>query len=110
VHFKRFLFLKDYKLIAFEYVLLLFFAVLGLILLCSTNDFLTTFLVIELVSLCSYLLASFRKMSSYSLEAGIKYLIIGAISSSFFLMGSSLIYAYTGSITFVDIKFLNAFI
>lgn len=99
-------FLKDYKLIAFEYILLLLFAVLGLILLCSTNDFLTTFLAIELISLCSYLLASFRKMSSYSLEAGIKYLIIGAISSSFFLMGSSLIYAYTASITFVDIKFL----
>jgi NADH:ubiquinone oxidoreductase subunit 2 (subunit N) len=99
-------FLKDYKLTSFEYLLLLLFAVLGLVLLCSTSDFITTFLAIELISLCSYLLASFRKNSSYSLEAGIKYLVVGAISSSFFLLGSSLIYAYTGTLALVDIKYL----
>ena len=99
-------FLKDYKLTSFEYLLLLLFAVLGLVLLCSTSDFITTFLAIELISLCSYLLASFRKNSSYSLEAGIKYLVVGAISSSFFLLGSSFIYAYTGTVSLVDIKYL----
>jgi NADH:ubiquinone oxidoreductase subunit 2 (subunit N) len=101
-------FLKDYKLTSFEYLLLLLFAVLGLVLLCSTSDFITTFLAIELISLCSYLLAAFRKNSSYSLEAGIKYLVVGAISSSFFLLGSSFIYAYTGTLSLVDIKYLIA--
>ena len=100
-------FLKDYKLTSFEYLLLLLFAVIGLIFLCSTNDFLTTFLSIELISLCSYLLASFRKTSTYSVESGLKYLIVGAISSSFFLLGSSFIYAFTGSISLVDIKFIS---
>jgi NADH:ubiquinone oxidoreductase subunit 2 (subunit N) len=76
------------------------------VLLCSTSDFITTFLAIELISLCSYLLASFRKSSSYSLEAGIKYLVVGAISSSFFLLGSSFIYAYTGTVSLVDIQYL----
>ena len=99
-------FLKDYKITSFEYLLLLMFAVLGLILLCTANDFLTIFLSIELVSLCSYLLASFRKISSHSLESGIKYLVVGAISSSFFLLGSSFIYAYTGTITITDLKFI----
>jgi NADH:ubiquinone oxidoreductase subunit 2 (subunit N) len=101
-------FLQDYKLTSFEYLLLLLFAVLGLVLLCSTSDFITTFLAIELISLCSYLLASFRKNSSYSLEAGIKYLVVGAISSSFFLLGSSLIYAYTGTLSLVDLRYLVA--
>lgn len=99
-------FVKNYKLTYFEYLLLLLFCALGLILLCSANDFVLIFLSIELISLTSYLLASFKKLSSYSLESGLKYLIVGAVSSSFFLLGSSFIYAYTGSITLIDIKFL----
>merc|ERR1712226_285956 len=101
-------FLKIYKLTSFEYLILLGFATLGLILLCSANDFITVFLSIELISLCSYFIASFRKFSSYSLQSGIKYLIVGAISSGFFLLGSSFLYAYTGSVCFIDIKFLLA--
>ena len=99
-------FLKIYKLTFFEYLLLLLLASLGLILLCSANDFILIFLAIELISLSSYLLASFRKLSSYSIESGIKYLVIGAVSSSFFLLGCSFVYAYTGSITLADLKFL----
>ena len=99
-------FVKNYKLTYFEYLILLLFCALGLILLCSANDFIIVFLSIELISLTSYLLASFKKLSSYSLESGLKYLIIGAVSSSFFLLGCSFIYAYTGSVTLVDIKFL----
>ena len=77
-------FLKDYKLTSFEYLLILLFAVLGLLLLCTSNDLLSAYLAIELVSLSSYISASFKKNSSYSVESGIKYLIIGAISSAFF--------------------------
>ena len=95
-------FLKEYKLTSFEYLLILLFAVLGLMLLCSSNDLLTAFLAIELVSLSSYILAAFKKTSSYSVEAGIKYLITGAISSAFFLLGSSFMYAYCGSVNISD--------
>jgi len=79
-------FLKDSRLTSFEYILILLFAVLGLMLLCSSNDLLTAYLSIELVSLSSYVLAAFKKTSSYSAEAGIKYLVTGAISSAFFYL------------------------
>ena len=95
-------FLKEYKLTSFEYLLIILFAVLGLILLCSSNDLLTAYLSIELISLSSYVLAAFKKTSSYSAEAGIKYLVTGAISSAFFLLGSSFMYVYSGSINISD--------
>jgi NADH:ubiquinone oxidoreductase subunit 2 (subunit N) len=95
-------FLKEQKLISFEYVLVLLFAILGLILMCSSNDLLISYLAIELSSLAFYILASFKKTSSYSVESGLKYCITGAVSSSFFLLGSSFIYCCTGSINFSD--------
>jgi NADH-quinone oxidoreductase subunit N len=95
-------FLKDYKLTFFEYLLILLLAVLGLMLLCSSNDLLTGYLSIELVSLSSYILSAWKKTSNYSAEAGLKYLVTGAISSAFFLFGSSFIYAYTGTLSIVD--------
>ena len=94
--------LKEQKLTSFEYLIVLLFAILGLVLLCSSNDLLTAYLAIELTSLASYVLASFKKTSSYSIESGIKYFVTGAVSSAFFLLGSSLIYAITGSINFSD--------
>ena len=99
-------FLKEYKLTSFEYLLLLLFAVLGLMLLCSSNDLLTAYLAIELISLSSYILAAFKKTSSYSAEAGVKYLVTGAISSAFFLLGSSFIYAYSGTVSIIDLSFI----
>jgi NADH-quinone oxidoreductase subunit N len=52
--------------------------------MCSSNDLLTAYLAIELSSLAFYLLAAFKKTSSYSVEGGIKYFITGAVSSAFF--------------------------
>lgn len=101
--------LKEQKLTLFEYLIILLFAVLGLILLCSSNDLLTAYLAIELTSLSSYILASFKKTSSYSIDAGIKYFITGATSSAFFLLGSSLIYAFSGSIYLMDLRDLLTF-
>lgn len=99
-------FLKTYKLTALEYLLILLFAVLGLMLLCTSNDLLTAYLAIELVSLSSYILATFKKTSSYSVEAGIKYLVTGAIASAFFLLGSSFLYAFTGTIYITDFEWI----
>ena len=72
--------------------------------MCSSNDLLTAYLAMELSSLSFYILASFRKISTYSVESGIKYFIIGAISSAFFLLGSSFIYGAIGSINFSDFQ------
>ena len=93
----------------FEYFLLFLFSVLGLFLLCSSNDLLTAYLAIELQSLSFYVLAAFKKNSTFSVDAGIKYFILGAFASSMFLFGSSLLYGFTGSVSFDDfqILFLN---
>jgi NADH-quinone oxidoreductase subunit N len=99
-------FLKHYKLTYFEYLLILLFTIIGLLILCSSNDLLTAYLSIELISLSSYVLAAFKKHSVYSTEAGIKYLITGAISSAFFLLGSSFIYGSSGSLNLTDINFI----
>lgn len=74
--------LKEQKLNSFEYLLLILFAILGFLLMCSSNDLLTGYLAIELSSFSLYILASFKKVSSYSVDAAIKYFITGAISSS----------------------------
>ena len=97
-------FLKEQKLTSFEYLLLILFAVLGFLLMCSSNDLLTGYLAIELSAFSLYILASFKKVSSYSIDAGIKYFIIGAISSAFYLLGSSFIYGFSGSINFSDFQ------
>ena len=99
-------FLKEYRLSSFEYLLIMLFAIFGLVLLCISNDLLSAYLSIELISLSSYVLAGFKKTSSYSAEAGVKYLITGAISSAFFLLGSSFIYAYCGSVNLIDLGFV----
>lgn len=93
----------------FEYFLLFLFSVLGLFLLCSSNDLLTAYLAIELQSLSFYVLAAFKKNSTFSVDAGIKYFILGAFASSMFLFGASLLYGLTGSVSFSDyqILFLN---
>lgn len=95
--------LKYQRLTSFEYLLVLLFAVLGLMLLCSSNDLLTAYLAIELSSLAFYILAAFKKTSNYSVEGGIKYFVTGAVSSAFFLFGSSYIYGTSGTINFTDL-------
>jgi NADH-quinone oxidoreductase subunit N len=94
--------LKEQKLTSFEYVLIILLATLGLLLMCSSGDLLTAYLSIELSSLALYILAAFRKTSTYSIESGLKYFITGAVSSGFFLLGSSFIYLNSGSIYFDD--------
>lgn len=70
--------------------------------MCSSNDLLIAYLSIELTSFALYILASFQKNSSYSVESGIKYFIVGSISSAFFLLGSSFIYGITGTLNFIE--------
>lgn len=92
------------KINNFEYFILILFSVLGLFLLCSSNDFLTSYLAIELQSLSFYVMAAFKKNSTFSVEAGIKYFILGSFASSMFLFGASIIYGCTGTIYFNDLS------
>jgi NADH:ubiquinone oxidoreductase subunit 2 (subunit N) len=89
----------------FEYVVLILISVLGSLLLCSSNDFITTYLSMELQSVAFYIMAAFKKNSNYSIESGLKYFIVGSFASAFFLFGSSFIYGYTGSVNFNDFNF-----
>jgi len=88
----------------FEYVVLIIISILGLLLLCSANDLITAYLAIELHSIAFYIMAAFKRKSSYSIESGLKYFIIGALSSALFLFGSAIIYGCTGSLSFDDLQ------
>lgn len=79
-----------------EFIILLMFAVFALCVLISSNDLITLYLSVELQSLCLYVLTSFDKDSQFSSEAGLKYFILGALSSSILLFGLSLIYGTLG--------------
>ena len=92
---------------AFEFTLLLLLAVLGLLCLVSSNDLISLYLAIELQSLCLYVIAAFKRDSEHSVEAGLKYFVLGALSSGLLLFGSALIYAYTGTTNFDQLHLLN---
>lgn len=84
----------------FEYPILILFAGLGMMLMVSANDMLALYMALELQSLSLYVLASIRRNHVRSAESGMKYFVLGAISSGMLLFGISLIYGYTGSTNF----------
>ena len=92
----------------FEYVVLICISVLGLLLLCSSNDLITAYLAIELQSVAFYIMAAFKKNSTYSIESGLKYFIIGSLSSAFFLFGSAILYGCLGSLNFDDFRMFSS--
>jgi NADH-quinone oxidoreductase subunit N len=94
---------EEYRINPFEYFVLIMFAVLGLCLLVGSSDILAAYLAIELQSLCLYVLAAFKRDSAYSIEAGLKYFVLGAFSSSLLLFGGSFLYGITGSTNLVEI-------
>jgi NADH-quinone oxidoreductase subunit N len=92
------------KINYFEYSILILFALLGIFFICSANDLITAYLSIELQSLSFYIMASIKKDSAFSVDAGLKYFILGAFSSSLFLFGSSILYGVSGTTNFEDLK------
>ena len=97
-------YIQDQKLNQFEYILIILLSILGFLLLCSANDFITAYLAIELQSLAFYVMSSFKKNSSFSVEAGLKYFVLGSFSSALLLFGTSLLYGTTGTLNFEDYK------
>jgi NADH-quinone oxidoreductase subunit N len=92
------------KINYFEYSVLILFALLGIFFICSSNDLITAYLAIELQSLSFYIMAALKKDSTFSVDAGLKYFILGAFSSSLFLFGSSILYGVSGTTNFEDLK------
>jgi len=95
------------KMTDYEFSQLVLLSVLGMMILVSANDMIVIYLGIELMSLSFYVLAAINKNSQHSTEAGIKYFLLGALSSGLLLFGMALIYAYTGE---TNLQALNAFV
>ena len=99
---------KDYflaiKLKNFEIPVLLLFSTLGMMLMISSNNLMSMYLAIELQSLSLYVAAAIKRDSITSAESGVKYFILGALSSGILLYGFSLIYGFTGSMNFIEIN------
>ncbi len=92
----------------FEFILLAFISLFSSILLLNTNDLTGLFFVIELQSLTLYILVSSKQTSSLSTESGLKYFILGCFSSGLILFGISLIYGFTGLLSYDDLSLYAA--
>jgi NADH-quinone oxidoreductase subunit N len=94
----------ELKLSRFEIPILILFSILGMMVLISSNDLISMYLGIELQSLALYVVAAIKRDSLQSSESGVKYFVLGALSSGILLYGCSLIYGFTGSTNFQDIQ------
>jgi NADH-quinone oxidoreductase subunit N len=86
-----------------EYYSLIVFALAGMLFAASSNDFVMLFVSIELITITFYVLTSFQRGRLVSLEAGVKYLILGALSSAFLIFGIALVWGTTGKLNFNDL-------
>ena len=96
-------YLLDRKLLKGEFLALLLFALLGIMVLVSANSFITLYLGLELLSLCLYALVALTRDSAASTEAAMKYFVLGALASGLLLYGMSMIYGATGTLTISEV-------
>ena len=92
----------------FELPILMLLATLGMLLMVSASSFIALYMGLELQSLALYVLAAFNRDSLRSTEAGLKYFVLGALSSGMLLYGISLIYGFTGTTEFAGIATATA--
>lgn len=88
-----------------EFYGLLLFAVLGVMLVSGVTDLLSLFVCLELVTISAYVLAAFKRNDAKATEAGLKYLVIGAVSSAILLFGIALVYGAVGEVSFAAIAY-----
>lgn len=93
-------YLRHARIFRFEYPVLVLLATAGMMMMISANDLISLYLSLELQSLALYVVAAFRRESLRSSEAGLKYFVLGALSSGFLLYGASLVYGFTGTTSF----------
>ncbi|MGD1036699.1 MAG: NADH-quinone oxidoreductase subunit NuoN [Roseiarcus sp.] len=96
-------FMRKQKIGGFEFPILILLATLGMMMLISASDFIALYLGLELMSLSLYVVAAYRRDDLRASEAGLKYFVLGALSSGMLLYGASLIYGYAGTVNFADV-------
>jgi NADH-quinone oxidoreductase subunit N len=94
---------RQEKIDKFEYPVLIVLATLGMLLMISANDLISLYMSLELQSLALYVVAAMNRDSAKSTEAGLKYFVLGALSSGMMLYGMSLVYGFTGHTGFPEI-------
>jgi NADH-quinone oxidoreductase subunit N len=94
---------KRQKQQRFEYSVLIVLSTLGMLMLISAADLIALYLGLELMSLPLYVVAASHRTSLRSTEAGLKYFVLGALSSGMLLYGASLVYGFTGTVSFAGI-------
>ncbi len=87
----------------FEYPILIILSTLGMMLLISADNLIAFYLGLELMSLALYVMAAFAREDGRSSEAGLKYFVLGALSSGMMLYGASLLYGFAGTVAFSGI-------
>jgi NADH-quinone oxidoreductase subunit N len=96
-------YMRDRGLLRFEYPLLVALAAVGMMVMVGAGDLMALYMGLELQSLALYVVASLRRDSVKSTEAGLKYFVLGALSSGLLLYGASLVYGYAGTTLFSGI-------
>ena len=98
---------KDYlersNLLNYEYSALICLSIVGMMIMVASTNLMSVYLGLELQSLALYVIAAFRRDSLKSTEAGLKYFVLGALSSGLFLYGASLVYGFSGTTNFLGI-------
>jgi len=96
-------FMKREKFATFEYPVLVLLSTLGMLLMVSAHDLIALYLGLELSSLALYVIAAIQRDNVKATEAGLKYFVLGALSSGMLLYGASLLYGFSGTVSFVGI-------
>jgi NADH-quinone oxidoreductase subunit N len=96
-------FLRAEKLQRYEFGVLVLTSTAGMMVMTSANDLISLYLGVELMSLSLYVMAAIQRDSVRSTEAGLKYFVLGALSSGMLLYGASLVYGFTGTVSFPGI-------
>jgi NADH-quinone oxidoreductase subunit N len=95
--------LKDYAPVRGEFLALLCFATFGMMVMAASGDLIMIFLGVETLSISLYILAGFQRSNEYSLEAALKYFLLGAFASGFLLYGMAYFYGATGTTNLLQI-------
>ncbi len=93
-------YMRRERILRFEYPILILLSTAGMMLTISANDLISLYLALEFQSLALYVVAAFHRDHLRSTEAGLKYFVLGVLSSGLLLYGSSLVYGYTGATSF----------
>lgn len=93
-------YIRQERMERFEYPILMLTATLGMIMMVSANDLISLYVGLELQSLSLYVIAAFKRDSARSSEAGLKYFVLGALSSGLLLYGCSMLYGFGGTTSF----------